>query len=326
MPACQYCGASLERSDRFCGECGRKFDPTPEVESAEERHGQKALSPCRNCGATLGPSERFCGECGTSVEPGATSRDDPAKTEHGSRRQVPSQAVERSSSVRTAEAAPNIPTDRGQKDEASRATKKPAPFRWKLLCVAVFLVVLLTVGGILSLSQYHAVTARVAANMGYAPAMQSLGEMYENGQGVAMDCEEAMRWYRRAADRGNEEAMISLAWMYYFGRGVPQDYAEAGRWWRMAADKGNAFAMFHLGLAYSEGEGVAQDHAEAARWYLRAVDNGNVVSAVRLGYLYEHGLGVSKDDAEALRWYRIAADGGYEPAEEAIESLAAQAE
>jgi uncharacterized protein len=43
---------------------------------------------------------------------------------------------------------------------------------------------------------------RKMAEQGYAPAQYNLGVYYDNGQGVATDKAEAMRWYRMAAEQG----------------------------------------------------------------------------------------------------------------------------
>ena len=52
----------------------------------------------------------------------------------------------------------------------------------------------------------------------------------------------AVNWYRLAADR-DATAQFNLGDMYEFGQGVPQDYEEAVNWYRLAADQGNATAQ-----------------------------------------------------------------------------------
>ena len=66
--------------------------------------------------------------------------------------------------------------------------------------------------------------------------------MYANGEGVAEDDAEAVRWYRLAADQGLAIAQNNLGWMYDNGEGVAEDDAEAVRWYRLAADQGHADA------------------------------------------------------------------------------------
>lgn len=79
----------------------------------------------------------------------------------------------------------------------------------------------------------------VAARDGQVNALYNLGTMYDQGQGVARDPVEAIRWFKLAADQRDNVAQFNLAVLYGRGDGVPRDSAEAQRWGRMAADNGN---------------------------------------------------------------------------------------
>ena len=105
------------------------------------------------------------------------------------------------------------------------------------------------------------------ADRGNGDAQHGLGFLYANGQGVAQDDAEAIRWYRRAADLGHAAAQYNLGVMHAKGQGVPQDYAEAVRRWREAADRGIALAQGNLASMYANGHGVPQDHVQAHKWY-----------------------------------------------------------
>jgi hypothetical protein len=48
------------------------------------------------------------------------------------------------------------------------------------------------------------------AGLGFAPAMNNLGRMYELGQGVPEDLTQAVRWYAKAAQAGNPDAQVGL--------------------------------------------------------------------------------------------------------------------
>ena len=76
---------------------------------------------------------------------------------------------------------------------------------------------------------------RPLAERDNAAAQGNLGNMYENGRGVAQDYAEAVKWLGKAADQGNVEAMHNLGLMYAKGQGVPQDYMEAYKWSDLAA-------------------------------------------------------------------------------------------
>src|SRR5579862_8981086 len=48
---------------------------------------------------------------------------------------------------------------------------------------------------------------------------------------------------RQQAEDGNSDAEVKLAMMYEMGQGVPKDFNEALKWYKAAAEKGNAFAQ-----------------------------------------------------------------------------------
>jgi TPR repeat protein len=66
--------------------------------------------------------------------------------------------------------------------------------------------------------------------------------MYDFGLGVAVDYEEAARWYRKAAERGDAECQYHLGLMYEFGTGVPQDIVLARVWFTLSAAQGDSAA------------------------------------------------------------------------------------
>ena len=62
--------------------------------------------------------------------------------------------------------------------------------------------------------------------------------------------------------------------MYKNGNGVAQDYAEAVRWYRLAAEQGFANAQNNLGVTYETGQGVLQNNILSHMWYNIASENG----------------------------------------------------
>ena len=59
---------------------------------------------------------------------------------------------------------------------------------------------------------------------------------YANGQGVAKDEVEAVKWYRKAAAQNYADAQVNLGICCANGRGVVKDELEAVRWYRKAAE------------------------------------------------------------------------------------------
>jgi Sel1 repeat len=156
------------------------------------------------------------------------------------------------------------------------------------------------------------------AQRGDPSAQHMVGILYQNGQGVPKNNDDAVAWYRKAAEQGYDRGQYNLGIMYHHGWGVPEDRAEAVRWYRAAAEQDYDRAQYNLGEMYDHGWGVPEDQAEAVRWYRAAAEQGYDRAQFSLALKYEYGRGVPKDDAEAVAWYRKAADAGHRAAKEAL--------
>src|SRR5229473_6088037 len=67
------------------------------------------------------------------------------------------------------------------------------------------------------------------------------------------------------AEAGDADSEYRLGLCYYNGEGVAKDFSEAVKWYRKAAEQGFAKAQGYLGRCYARGEGVTQDFAEAVK-------------------------------------------------------------
>jgi TPR repeat protein len=63
--------------------------------------------------------------------------------------------------------------------------------------------------------------------------------MYDIGQGVTQDYQEALKWYKLAAAQGVARAQTNLGLMYGKGQGAPQDFIRAHMWGNLASAAGN---------------------------------------------------------------------------------------
>ncbi len=70
--------------------------------------------------------------------------------------------------------------------------------------------------------------------------------MYEKGQGVILDYEEAFKWYQKAAVNGYAKAQSNLGFLYMHGHGVLKSYENAYAWWEVATANGNIEARKNL--------------------------------------------------------------------------------
>jgi TPR repeat protein len=149
-----------------------------------------------------------------------------------------------------------------------------------------------------------------AAASGDVYAIQSLGQMYYEGRGIAKDLEKARGLFEIAARRGHTFAMNSLGRMYQRGETVPANPELARRYWEESAARGDIYGIDNLGWAALEGVGGDKDPAKAMKYFKQAYELGHPEAPTNIGRLYFMGVGVPVDFAEARRWYTIAADRG----------------
>jgi len=69
---------------------------------------------------------------------------------------------------------------------------------------------------------------KARAEAGDAESEVELGLRYTNGEGVAKDQVEAVKWFRKAAEQNFAPAQYNLNVCYYNGKGVAKDQVEAG--------------------------------------------------------------------------------------------------
>ncbi len=120
------------------------------------------------------------------------------------------------------------------------------------------------------------------ANAGDANAQNELGDMYQNGKGVAQDYDKAVYWYTKSAEQGDGEGQAKLGRMYEDGKGVAQDYDKAVHWYTKSAEQGNSTAQFALGWMYCDGLGVSQNYKKAAYWINLSYENATDEEEKRL--------------------------------------------
>ena len=106
-----------------------------------------------------------------------------------------------------------------------------------------------------------------AADKGDADAQFNLALFYRDGRGgLAADHAAKVRLLALAAAQGLADAESELGRAFWDGAGVARDCAEAVRWWRRAAARGDAPAMDGLCTALSCSCGVgAERSVEAAQ-------------------------------------------------------------
>ena len=106
------------------------------------------------------------------------------------------------------------------------------------------------------------------AEDGCAPAQRALGSLYERGQGVEKNAENAFEWTKKAAEQNDPVAMFNLACYHDKGFGVKKNQQTALTWYRKAAEYGHPEAAALIASLIETGDrGLEKDMDEAVRWY-----------------------------------------------------------
>ena len=200
---------------------------------------------------------------------------------------------------------------------------------------------------------------RRSAELNCPDAFYQLGICYENGEGVAVDLNEAEAWYRKALVAGYgpsaQNDLDRIAWLRSTGAvvtsyaanstrpdAVPrvseadrllqeaqdlylrQDFAASMENLRRSAELGNPWAQAYCGeWLMAGGFGVEKDASEAVKWFRRSAELNCPEAFYQLGICYENGEGVAADPDEAEAWYRKALDAGFgPPARESLDRIA----
>ena len=152
---------------------------------------------------------------------------------------------------------------------------------------------------------------RASAESGYVPSMTQLGLMYESGQFVRKNYNQAILWFKLAAEKGDAEAQLQLGGCYHYGLGATPDYDAAAMWYRRSAEQTNFIAMKSLGYLLMNGFGLATNVEEAAHWLTRAAKEGNNRRAMfNLGVLCWQKSSDTNFMAEAFDWMKKSAELG----------------
>lgn len=165
-----------------------------------------------------------------------------------------------------------------------------------------------------------------------------LGRMYQLGQGVSVDLNQAtalfqmadsgyyfpasselgkilvdrgdfkngLNFLRKAALAGEVNAAYELGNIYSEGKSVDKSPNIAFGFYKTAALNGHMKAQYQLAKMYFDGSGVPQDYASARKWLTRSANQGYVLAQIDLAELYTNDK-LLKNIPMAYQWYSIVA-------------------
>jgi TPR repeat protein len=153
-------------------------------------------------------------------------------------------------------------------------------------------------------------------------AQYSLGRLYENGQGVQQDMQQAAGWYVRAADLGHPKAAMRLAYLFRDGGpGLKPDGRLAVSYFEKA---GTGAALNEIGLMYLKGNAVTRNAKVAHDWFEKAAAQGSIEAEYNLGLLFQAGYTGQPDYIQAMDHFQTAANAKDGPSMLALGQLYAE--
>jgi len=133
--------------------------------------------------------------------------------------------------------------------------------------------------------------------------------MYESGDGVPQDGDQALHLYEQAANQDHPKAQTAMG-LLAIRNHTPPRFNEALSWFEKAVAHGDPVAQCRLGMLYETGRGVPRNYEQAAHWYKKAVRQGNLLAHNKLGFLYYNGQGVPQDYILSYALFKIANERG----------------
>ena len=152
---------------------------------------------------------------------------------------------------------------------------------------------------------------RSQCESGRAEQCTRLGGIFDRGDGVQKDRNEAAALYRLGCDKGDTWGCVNLGLSTEAGLGVASDPQAAAELYLKACDGGNADGCFKLAALHDSSGPVAQQNpARAMTFYARACDAAMVAGCTRLADLYRQGgPELLEDHGRAVQLYQQACKG-----------------
>ncbi len=114
-----------------------------------------------------------------------------------------------------------------------------------------------------------------AAQQGNAAALNSIGLLYQHGEGVRKNLALARQRFEEAHTRGNLDATVNLGKLLFNTNPASPERIQAVALYRLAAEAEHGDGQCRYARALQAGVGVARDLAAAAYWQTRARQSGS---------------------------------------------------
>lgn len=126
----------------------------------------------------------------------------------------------------------------------------------------------------------------------------------------------AFKQYKQRID-SDGDACYMIGYMYQYGNGVAKDLEQAKYYYKAGALKGSADASWQYGLVCKD----EMEYTDAYKYFKQAAENGHGKAMFELAKLYEDGLGVTQNRNSAIEWYEKCSKSHYKVRNDALKAL-----
>lgn len=142
---------------------------------------------------------------------------------------------------------------------------------------------------------------RLSVAAGCREGMYALAHAYRLGNGVPVNPQEALKWYRCGAAENEPHSQYYLGHCHLEGLlGIPKNNSEALRWLHLAAAQEYLPAIEELGRYHFSVSSARQDLKQAIEWFEKAVKKNSAIGKLNLGFCLMQGLGIESDEKRAV--------------------------
>ena len=93
---------------------------------------------------------------------------------------------------------------------------------------------------------------------------------------------EALNLFKEIAKNGDDSAMDRIGSMYADGEGIEKNISKAIEWYKQSVSEGGLTSLYNLGLVYK----CENNINESKRWFSMALNEGDTEASVELAKLY----------------------------------------
>ena len=149
------------------------------------------------------------------------------------------------------------------------------------------------------------------ARQGSLTAMNELGGMYLNGDGIERNVKYAYNLFKKAADCGHIKAKCNLALIFLKGYGgIRTQYKKAFELYMQAAEAGSASGMYGVGYMYYKGIGVDQNYEKALEYLKKGAELKHSGCTFLLAIHYANGYNGDQNFQKAEDYLNLSSEYG----------------